>query len=439
MSRINRRVLFAVIMLTLLLSLSVPAAALDFDWGGAVSNTTGFDSADDGDVVQENRVSLWASGRKEFDLASLSLSGQGSYLFTDERAFLLDLDLLRFNGQFPGLLGASSVVETSLGRFPFSDPTGYILSHTADGASLRFLFPRVRLQFDGAYTGLLLNPSSDIRISGIDFSEEFDEEDNFFGPKRVFTQGQIVFTDLGRLQELVFYGLAQFDLREDDGASELVDSQYWGTLLSYRFGRNLYHDSFLTIGTSQLSGTEDSEALSLLTGFSSRYLREDWLDSRFALRGIVATPNIPIEDLDAINVSFNIAQPRPLNSPALGKVVDPNLDALIFAGMDYSLRPFLNGSSELMSRFQPSVGARFYFRPVLDIDSQTFKWTGAWAQTNPDSDSWFLGAEYDAGFVWRIFSDLSAGMSGAVFMPGDAWTSEADSEFTLRMELSASF
>lgn len=429
-----------ILVLSLLLStLTLPAVAFDFDWGGAVSNSTGYESAADGDIVQENRLTLWASGRKEFDLAVLSLVGQGSYLYTDERSFLIDLDLLRLNGQFPGLIGGSSVVETSLGRFPFSDPTGYILSHTADGASLRLLFPRTRLQFDGAYTGLLLNPSSAIRISDRDFSEEFEEEDSFFGPQRLFTQGKITFADLGRLQELTFYGLAQFDLREDDGSSELINSQYWGTLLSHRFGKNLYHDSFLTIGTSQLSGTAESDALSLLTGFTSRYLREEWLDSRFALRGIVATPNIPVEDLEDINVSFNIAQPRPLNSPALGKVVDPNLDGLLFAGFDYSLRPFLNGRSELMSRFQPSVGARAYFRPVLSIGSQTFKWTGAWAQTNPDSDSWFLGTEYDAGFVWRIFSDLSAGMSGALFMPGAAWSEEEEQEYMLRLEMSASF
>lgn len=421
------------------LLLIAPAVAVDFDWGGAVSNTTGYESAGDEDLSQENKVTLWASGMQEFDRATLSLVGQGSYIYTDERSFLIDLELLRFKGEFPGMLGASSVVETSIGRFPFSDPTGYILSHTADGATVRFLFPRFRVQFDGGYTGLLLNPSSDIRISSIDFSEEFDEEDNFFGPKRLFTQGEIAFLDLGRLQELVFYGLAQFDLREDDGAAELIDSQYWGTLLSYRFGKNLYHDSFLTIGTSQLKGAEDSEALSLLTGFSSRYLREDWLDSRFVLRGVVATPNIPVEDLEDINVSFNIAQPRPMNSPAFGKVVDPNLDGLLFAGLDYSLRPFLKGDSELMSRIQPSLGARVYFRPVLTVSGQTFKWTGAWAQTNPDSDAWYLGAEYDAGVVWRIFSDLSAGMSGAVFVPGSAWTDEAENEFTLRFEMSASF
>ncbi len=408
------------------------AAAFQWDWGGAFDNTTGYVSTGDGDFSQENRLTLWAIGEEQMGRSNLSFAAQGYYLFTDERPYLFDIDALSLTGRFPGLLGSSSVVETSAGRFPFSDPTGYILNHNADGARLNLLFPRIRIRADAAYTGLLLNPSSDIRISSDDFSEKSDEEDNVFGPKRFFTQGQISFIDLGRLNRWVFYGLAQFDMRDQDDANETINSQYWGTLMSFKFGRNFYYDGFLTVGTSQIDAVDESDKLSLLTGFNSRYLREDWLASNFTLYGLLATPDAPVEDMDiGFDMPFGLMKMRPMNKPSLGLVVDPTLDSLIHAGFSYSLRPFLNGGSEMMGRFQPKAGARAYFR--------VYKWSADWMALDQDTTSWFLGTEYDLGFTWRILSDLSTGLTTAFFVPGSAWSKDDDSRYMLRLEVSASF
>jgi hypothetical protein len=101
----------------------------------------------------------------------------------------------------------------------------------------------------------------------------------------------------------------------------------------------------------------------------------------------------------------------------------------MYAGLSYSLRPFMNGSSPVMKRFRPSVGGRAYFR--------IYEWNADWMELDGASDSWFVGTEYDAGFTWDIVSDISAGLTGAVFVPGLAWDRNADSEFMLRFELSA--
>jgi hypothetical protein len=432
-----KRVYIVSISLVLALFFLAPLAA--FDWGGAVTNISGYASGNDGEFSQSDKVSLWFSEESELSAGSLSFAAQGSYLFTDDRPYLFDLDVLKGSATFAGLLGSASLVDISLGRFTFADPTGYILYHTADGASLKVHFSRLKIEIDGAYTGLLFNPSSDIRISDLDFSEQSDEENNYFGPQRLLSQGKISFSGSGLIQNWQLFGLAQFDLREDDAVGEVVNSQYWGSLLSFRLGQNLYHDAFLTLGTAQFTGASDSTALSLLTGFSWRFLKEEWLGSRLSVSGLIATPDIPTAALDAIGLGFNIGKFRPLNSPSLGMVVDPTLDALLYAGADYSLRPFMNGASGVLSRIQPSIGARAYFRPVVTLDSQTYKWAGEWADQDAASDSWFLGTEYNAGVAWRIFSDFSTGLTAGVFMPGEAWSKAAEPEYMVRFELSASF
>ncbi len=428
-----RNFALSIVMLVLLAcTLPLTLAAYDWDWGGALGNSTSFDSIDEEELSQENKVTLWTDGEQELDISSLSLTAQGYYLFTDERPYLFDVEILRLKGRFPTLLGTSSVVEGSVGRFHFADPTGYILSHTADGASVNLLFPRLRIKLDGGYTGLLLNPSSDIRISDIDFTEKFDEDEEFFGPKRLFTQGQLTFTDLGALRRWVFFGLAQFDLREEDPTTETVDTQYWGTLMSFAFFRNFYHDAFLTVGTSQSSTVEESEAISILTGFTSQYLREDWLASRFSLTGLAATPDAPVDDIDlGFDVPYGVSQFRPMNTPSIGAVVDPTLDSLLYANFEYALRPFLHSGSGMMSRIEPSFGVSSYFR--------VYKWNADWMVLEESADSWFLGMEYDAGLTWRILSDLSTRFSGGMFVPGAAWSKNADPEYMFEFELSASF
>jgi hypothetical protein len=423
----------AIILVSLLLGFVSSVSAFDWDWGGELDNLTGYFSEEGGEFSQSDKLSLWFEGEKKSGLSTLGLRGAAGYLFTDDRAYLFDLDELSFTGSFPGVLGKSSVVQTSVGRFSFSDPTGYLLMHTADGVSVGLFFPRVHLQADAAYTGLLLNPSSDIRLSSVDLSEQADEEENTFGPQRFFAKGQISFIDPGkRLLDWVFFGLAQFDLRDAEVGEETINSQYWGSLMSFKFGRFLYHDGFLIVGTSQISAVEDTEKLSLLTGFTTRYLRKGLLDSRFSLYGLAVTPDAPVEDLDiGFDMPFGLSKFRPMNKPSLGLVVDPTLDSLLYGGASYSLRPFMNGSSALMQRLRPSVGGRAYFR--------VYEWNADWMDLDANSDSWFVGTEYDAGFTWDITSDISTGLTGAIFLPGSAWNQDADSEYMLRFVLTARF
>jgi len=131
-----------IIAVCLLFEAVLSVSALNWDWGGELANTSGYLFADEGEATQEDKLSLWIDGEMKHERSTLGFRAQASYLFTEDRAYLLDIDELSFKGSFPAALGTSSMVKTSLGRFGFSDPTGYILVHTADGASLNLLFPR---------------------------------------------------------------------------------------------------------------------------------------------------------------------------------------------------------------------------------------------------------------------------------------------------------
>ena len=56
-------------------------------------------------------------------------TAQGRYEYTDERAYLFDVDILKLSGTFPGAAGNNSVLEASGGRMFFSDPTGMVICH----------------------------------------------------------------------------------------------------------------------------------------------------------------------------------------------------------------------------------------------------------------------------------------------------------------------
>ena len=433
----HKKILVTALLAVFLFPLSV--FPVDWDFGGAFTNSTGlvsdaFDSSSELEQINTLTLRFEVSGEAETGVTG-NFVAQGRYEYTDDRAFLIDADVLRFQGVFPGILGDKSVTEINAGRFYFSDPSGMVLAHTADGASFRFLYPNVRISLAGGYTGLLVNPSSDIRMTNLDKSEEdMDLEDTYWGPKRVFAQAAFTFPGLWWLDSLSLFTLAQFDLR-DDSEGTVVDSQYLGLFTQRRYGQNLYQDLFLIAQAAQYStpDQEDRYALGLLFGLNFRYLKESWSGSRFNLRMLATPPDIAADDL-LDSIPFGVLGFVPMNEPFLGTSVSPELKALGLVELGYSFRPFMKSSSEIASRIQPSVAARGYFRTYsVDVN---------WIETN-DSDSVFIGTELEAGLAWRIFSDLGLTLTGAWFLPatGSAGAASDDMEniWLFRTGLSLSF
>ncbi|MFP4432713.1 MAG: hypothetical protein ACLFPV_15795 [Spirochaetaceae bacterium] len=416
----------------LLLLLSAPLAfSFDWDYGGSLDNTTvlGFSEMyDETEIDQSIRLGAWFFGLERFESGStLEVTATGSYSATEDRPYILDVDLLRARGIFPGALGSSSLLQGTVGRTGFSDPTGLVLNHVADGALVNLTYPRVRFRLGGAYTGLLISPSSSIRVSDTDYFEE-STDDEFFGPKRA-----IGLFDVG-FGGLTLFGLLQQDLR-DEADGDTIDTQYLGVNGTARLGRSGYWDGFIVASAGQSTvGSAENEFYAFALGTGLRFFIEEWRFSRASLRGLYASPFLPVEDV----IGFNINEFKPINEPTLGLAFSPRLSNLILTELSYSLRPFADpaGRHPTLDDFETKIVGRGFFRGYIG-DSNYI------ADFDPESDSLFMGTEVELGVAARVFTDLGLGLRTAVFVPATgslgAFSEERKTEWAVRLDLSTGF
>jgi hypothetical protein len=417
------------------------ALALDFDMGGTLYNSTGYEKTsqtEDSGIDEVAALSLW------FDLAgegsggktwSLGAQVRGEYDDDLDNPWLVDLDYLRFNTRLPGAIGTDSILDMSFGRFYFSDPSGMVMTHSADGASVKLLWPKLRVNLSSGYTGLIINPKSDIRMTTDDWSDKnINDMDYYFGPKRVFALADFQFPDVGKISQLSLFAAAQFDLRGESDKS-VLHTQYLGVNSNRRYGKHLYETFMLVLEVGELSGPDEDDRFmaGFLVGWDWRYLREDWLKSSISLRLLAAPPDFATDLIPGIGVG--VMGYVPMNQPDLGVTVSPQLAGLGMIELGYSFMPLADGGSGSASRLQPYVNGRGYFR--------TWTVSVGWIETDPDSDSVYLGTELEGGVKWRMFSDVGLGLTGAVFLPAEAPLGAAapgtDPLWFVRIDLSISF
>jgi hypothetical protein len=423
------------IWLAIVFSLLSPALfAVNFDGGGTISNSTDVEvvqSGEDPGIDQLAALTLWfeLNGAKE-NGNIFSFAGQGRYEITDDRYYLFDVDYLRFFMRFPGGVGESSVFEFQAGRFFFSEPSRMILSHNADGLAANFRYPKVNISLSGGYTGLLLNPKSDIRISVADWSDEGNEEAFYFGPKHAFAMLGFTFQGVKKPRSSSLILAAQFDLRPDKDEGR-YHTQYFGIQASPRIGKNFYMDFLFIFQTGEIYQTDEDPrfVMGTLLGFSFKILRETWLNSNISFRLLAAPPDFSLGLLNGVD--FDICGYIPISQPELGVTVTPQLSGLGLLELAYSFRPFSGSHSGMASRFQIGIAGRSYLR--------TSNLRVNWIETEPDSDSVYLGTEIEANAAWRMFSDVGLGFVGAVFIPGGAALNKDDVFWSMGLDLSVSF
>jgi len=406
-------------------------SAADLDWGVTLDNAASpriSPMLDEPEWEEEFQAALWMRVfQQTAGGGSWDLTAQGSYTYSLDRPYIFDLDLLRFMGVFP----RSSVLELTAGRFVFADATGLILNHPADGLRLGFLYPRVRIHLGAAYTGLLLNPSSDIRISADDLLEVGDDS-TFFGPGRVLLQSSFTFPAARRPRELTLQALAQFDLREDP--AEKIHTQYLGLVTSRRLSPTLYLDSQLTLSSGQSTvGTKDTFLLSFLFGLGLQYFNENLASSRAHLKIQYGSGFLPLVLLPGWE-ALSLEDFRPISQPITGLAFSPALANLMYADFLYTFRPFFRHPNQSLVNIQPGLGARTYFRSTFSDIYLDY--------VDPTSDGMYLGTEIEAGLIARVFSDFGLSLRMGLFLPGTGgfgvFTTERKPEFLAKFELSTS-
>jgi len=408
------------------------AVALEGDFGVSLDSASVLDSGVvDTTAASVYQAALWGQlFQTTARGGSLDLTAQGSYRYTAERPYIFDLDLLRFTGLFSAALGDGTAVELKAGRFNFSDATKLILNQTMDGVQLSLLFSGFQVRLSGAYSGFLLNPSSNIRISADD---QLEANDNsvFFGPRRLVAH--VLLGSAG----FALQALAQFDMRGT--GSEIINTQYLGIVGTPRLSPSLYLDYDLTGSYGQSTvGSTTTNLISALAGFGFRFYAEQLAASRAHVKVTYATGFTPVVLL--LN-NFSVEDFRPITQSTIGLAFSPRLANLLYLDVGYSLRPFFRHPSSILSNIQPLVGARVFFR-----DPVPYLITGTPADIlvndlNPSSAALYLGTEIEAGILARIFSDLGLSVRGGVFLPSaggsNAFTSNRGVGFVLKIEASA--
>jgi hypothetical protein len=403
--------------------------ALQGDFGVTLDTSTVLSSGViDTTAESQYRAAIWgelfqATGKG----GSLDLIAQGSYRYTAERPYIVDLDLFRFTGLFSAAFGEGTAVELKAGRFNFSDATKLILDQTLDGVQVSLLFSGFQVMLAGGYSGFILNPSSNVRISGDDWLEVTDNT-VFFGPKRLVAQAMIG-SDGFALQ-----ALAQFDMRGSGG--EIVNTQYLGIAGTPRLSPNFYLDYNLTASYGQSTvGSKTTNLISALGGLGVRFYAEKLAASRAHVRVTYATGFTPVV---LLLQDFSLEDFRPISQPTIGLAFSPRLANLLYLDVGYSFRPFFSNPSSILSNIEPLVGARVFLRDPVPLLVSGTPADILVNDLNPSSTALYLGTEIEAGILARIFSDLGLSVKGGVFLPNSAaFTSNRGIGFVLKIEASA--
>ncbi len=144
------------------------------DIGGSNANVSGLSDtySSKTSYLQQNEVSVWT----EAEIGDyLKFALQGSYLFDLERPVFFDLDYLHLYGV--------GQVSFNAGRFPVSDFTGLVLSHTLDGGRIKVALPFLTATVSVGYSGLVQKPVSTIIMSRSDVQDQSIDSKIFGSPR----------------------------------------------------------------------------------------------------------------------------------------------------------------------------------------------------------------------------------------------------------------
>jgi hypothetical protein len=423
----RRALAFAVLAVLALTGAVQSLSALE--WGGKLDNTT---TPSTSGFQQKDKLALWLEAAFN---PRLSLTVQGSYTFSLDRPYLFDVDILRFQGQFP--LGDTSVLDLSLGRFRAADFSALVFDDNLDGAQAAWRSARFNLSLAVGFLGLELQPVSTVSMSWGDLNNT-----SLWAPPRLLEMLQAEFLELFGRQNLLVALAAQQDLRSEDqllpegpslefsNMGGRLSTEYLGVALRGPLAASLYYDLFGYLGTgrmlSYIDGAYSYEwVLSGLLGAGLRYFRPEALSSRAELRLLLGTGDADFNDLFIEGNQEGLANVfSTISKTELALLFSPRLGNLSLLEASYSLKP--------AAFLQTLLKATFFLRPVLGPISD--------ARVDPASSSRYLGTEIDLAARLRPFSDLGLALTAGAFLPGGAFrTAYREAEFGGRIELSFSF
>jgi len=417
----------ASLLLVVVLAPLVSVSAVDV--GGALDSLTEVSNGDPR-FAETGRFTLWLGAdlgeNTDFYLQA------GAQLSTDDPLFTADLDRLFLKGAYPtGKEVGAVILNLSVGRDNYSDFTGLLLNHPLDGIRIGLGYKNMSAELFLASSGLLLKPTSRIKMSREDYRDE-DLDDVYLGSKRLLGGVSLQFPELFRRQQLDLSVLFQEDLRplfqddlpeegdtvEQPGRGGPLDSQYVGVGLRGSIRANLFYESYFFLGIGRSLNYLDtgsgyaynySTILSFLAGMGARYYLEPVLFSKIELALTAASGDGDFLSFPEGNTDGTAAAFIPLSQETLGLAFTPVLSNLVRAKVSYSLKPFSRMNIPVLEQFVSELAVLSYFRPTEGPISES--------GVDPSAAGYYLGTEIDLSLIYRPFSDLLIDLSGGVFVP----------------------
>ncbi len=322
----------------------------------------------DPDFSPREKVAVWAENSWVSGDTLYTLSGNFYYLFNESEQHIFEPDLLKIGIKQKNFLNTDTVLDASLGRFSFSDKTGFVLSHVADGVRGRFDLGGYAVTAAAGYTGLLTKPEANVSMT---ISDVVDDNDSgvYFAPKRVFEQFRIEMPALDRNKSYTLEGLVQQDLRD---SSDTMDSLHLTAAAEGGIVENLFFD----LSATSAMDTENGGS-GILLNAGIYYSLEEFYFSRIS-------GGILWGSVDFFSVS----------KPTLGAIYSPSLADTSRIRLEYSLRPWADRMSPAMRNMQFIFGGDYF-----------------------STSGEYTGTEISGKVRMRPASDFGAGLTLAGYFP----------------------
>ncbi|MCF7949798.1 MAG: hypothetical protein K9M94_14510, partial [Spirochaetia bacterium] len=322
----------------------------------------------------------------------------------------------------------------SLGRFRFSEFTGYVLNHNLDGFRLNFELPALSFEASAGYTGLTFVPSSSILLTQSDYDLQENVADHGYelsSPKIIETL-KMTIPALAFEQELILNVVIQQDLQPEENFTnpdDRIHSEHIGFGLRGGLAPSLYQNLFLYLNR----GHGKYATAALLFGGGLSYYNQDFYFTRVQVRGLYSSGDNDHNFFyggygggDTSNHFITLSA-----SPQSGIVFSPQIGNISLGELSFSMRPFFKSNSRSLEKFQTTLAALTFFRNTGGAISE--------AGIDLTSDESYLGSEIDLSLQFRPLSDVGISLSGGLFIPNEAVFMEAYDNIQSVVRLDASF
>lgn len=334
----------------------------------------------------------------------------------DEEMLSGDLTSLLYTGRFP-LIPRDGVVSVSAGRRGLSDFSGLILDAPLDGAGFEIIRPGLSLGINGAYSGLLLEEHSPLTRTPY----EAGRDNPVFGPARMLVKADIASFEFAARQSVLATVIASLDTPEaQDEKRDAFDSLTMGIGFKGPLSTRFFYTAYLFGQFNRYYDTEErdivlTEGNAAAGGLNLRYYAPELSGSRFEATLLYASGDDK-HPLFSDSGGGSSRQFIPYTGSSLGLVYPLSFSNLLLGEFRYSLVPYRESFEPPRRGVRLEGAAALVYRPAEGAGTLA----GLDAALNQDG---YLGTELSFGADWQIYSDLSIGIEGGVFLPGDNFVS----------------